>query len=204
VTLGLSLLVTLFMDQISQVWELLLTLGAGTGLVYILRWYWWRVNAWSEVSAMGCALLASVCLRVLGHHVPMLDTQTATGFALNLIATTALTTAVWLGVTLLTPPEPAETLRAFYMRVRPAGPGWAPVAATTSVRPVPGELRRNAAFWVLGTVFVYSIMFGTGGVLFGQTRQALTFAILGVVSGALLLRGMAREPSNVADASAVQ
>jgi len=194
-TLALSLVVTLFMDQISQVWELLLTLGAGTGLVYILRWYWWRVNAWSEVSAMAAALLFSLGLRAAGARVPLLDTQTPTGFAVNLIATTLLTTAVWLTVTLCTRPEPAETLRAFYLRVKPGGPGWAPIAATTEVRPVPGELSRNAMFWVLGTVFVYSIMFGTGGLLFHQLSQAGIFIALAIISGALLLRGLAREPA---------
>src|SRR5438477_12765743 len=81
ITLILSLIVTVFMDQISHAWEFLLMLGAGTGLVYILRWYWWRVNAWSEVSAMAAAFIVSLTMRAL------VDASTATGFALNLIIT---------------------------------------------------------------------------------------------------------------------
>src|SRR6185295_2517469 len=111
-TVVLSLVATVFMNQISKVWELLLTLGAGTGLVYILRWYWWRVNAWSEVSAMAAALVTSVALRAAGSTVKALDAATPEGFALNLIVTTLVTTAVWLAVTFATRPEAPETLEA--------------------------------------------------------------------------------------------
>src|SRR5438874_3573441 len=115
ITLILSLIVTVFMDQISHAWEFLLMLGAGTGLVYILRWYWWRVNAWSEVSAMAAAFVVSLVMRAV------VDASTATGFALNLIVTTTVTTIVWLAVTFATRPEPINTLTTFYKRVRPAG-----------------------------------------------------------------------------------
>src|SRR5258706_9340853 len=98
-TLVLSLIATQFMDQISHAWQFLLMLGAGTGLVYILRWYWWRVNAWSEVSAMAAALVTSLALR------NFVDESTAQGFAMNLILTTLVTTVVWIAVTLLTPPD---------------------------------------------------------------------------------------------------
>lgn len=193
VTLVLSILVTLFMDQISKVWELLLTLGAGTGLVYILRWYWWRVNAWSEVAAMASALATSVALRTAGSRIPALDPARPEGFALTLIVTTAVTTAVWLVVTFLTRPEPADTLVAFYRKIRPAGRGWAPVARHAGIEPPRGEIARNLAFWVLGVAFVYSIMFATGGLIFHERRQALIFGAVLVVSGGLLLRGLLRE-----------
>ncbi len=186
-TLLLSLLVTVFMNQISQVWELLLTLGAGTGLVYILRWYWWRVNAWSEVAAMACALVTSLTLR------GVFDPATPRGFALNLIATTAVTTVVWLAVTFATRPEPGETLAAFYTKVRPAGSGWAPIARSTGIAPPPGEIGRNLGLWVLGIAFVYSLMFATGGVIFHLPRQTLLFCATMAVSGVLLVAGLVRE-----------
>jgi solute:Na+ symporter, SSS family len=113
-TVVLSVIVTLFMDQVSGAWQFLIMLGAGTGLVYILRWYWWRVNAWSEVSAMAAALVVSLVLRLF------IDSSTARGFALNLIITTICTTIVWIAVTFLTKPEPMETLQSFYSKVRPA------------------------------------------------------------------------------------
>jgi Na+/proline symporter len=186
-TLVLSIVVTIFMDQISKVWELLLTLGAGTGLVYILRWYWWRVNAWSEVSAMAAALVTSVALRAAGSRVPALDPATPEGFALNLIVTTAVTTAVWIAVTFATRPEPRETLETFYRKVRPAGGGWAPIARTTGITPPPGEIARSFGLWVLGIVLVYSIMFATGGVIFHLPRQGAIFAALALLSGGLLV-----------------
>jgi len=181
------------MDQISKVWEFLLTLGAGTGLVYILRWYWWRVNAWSEVSAMASALVTSLSLRAAGARIPALDPARPEGFALNLIVTTLVTTAVWLAVTYATAPEPRETLENFYRKVRPAGGGWAPVAQATGITPPRGEIARNFAFWVLGITLVYSIMFCAGGVIFHLPRQAAIFGILLVLSGTLLVTGLVRE-----------
>jgi hypothetical protein len=193
-TVLLSLVATAFMDQISKVWELLLTLGAGTGLVYILRWYWWRVNAWSEVAAMASALVTSLSLRAAGARVPALDPARPEGFALTLVVTTAVATAVWLAVTFATRAESSGTLAAFYRKVRPAGPGWGPVARETGLAPPPGEIGRSAWFWALGIVFVYSIMFATGGVILGKRGEALLFGVLLLVSGGLLLRGMAKEP----------
>ncbi len=187
VTLVLSIVVTIFMNQISKVWELLLTLGAGTGLVYILRWYWWRVNAWSEVAAMASALLTSLTLR------GVFDPATPRGFALNLIITTAVTTVVWLVVTFATRPEPDDTLAAFYEKVRPAGRGWGPVARRTGIAPPPGEIARNFGMWIVGIAFVYSIMFAAEGVIFHLSRQTLVFGLILAASGALLVTGLVRE-----------
>src|SRR5207237_8471520 len=95
-TVVLSIIATNFMEQISHAWQFLLMLGAGTGLVYILRWYWWRINAWSEVSAMAAALVTSLTFRLV------IDTTKAEGFDLNLILTTAITKVVWLIVVFVT------------------------------------------------------------------------------------------------------
>jgi Na+/proline symporter len=181
ITLVLSLVVTVFMDQVSHAWEFLLMLGAGTGLVYILRWYWWRVNAWSEVSAMASALIVSLTMRFT------VDTTTARGFAVTLIVTTLITTVVWLAVTFLTQPESRETLRDFYLKVRPAGPGWGPLVTETGVQPPRGEIARNAFGWVMGVALVYAIMFGTGAFLFDQPRKLLICAVIVAVSTAGLL-----------------
>jgi Na+/proline symporter len=192
-TVVLSLVATAFMNQISKVWELLLTLGAGTGLVYILRWYWWRVNAWSEVAAMTSALVTSVSLRSIGAHYPAFDPATPKGFAMTLLTTTAVTTAVWVAATFATAPEPRATLAAFYEKVRPAGPGWKRIAGAEGVAARRGEIPRNLLMWALGTVFVYSIMFATGAVIFGQHSRATLFGAALVVSGGLLFAGLARE-----------
>jgi Na+/proline symporter len=187
-TLVLSLVVTVFMDQISHAWEFLLMLGAGTGLVYILRWYWWRVNAWSEVSAMGAALVVSLAVR------GVVDADTPRGFATNLIVTTVVTTIVWLTVTFMTRPEPASTLFTFYARVRPAGGGWRPIAVATGIEPKRGELARNTAMWLSGVALVYSIMFATGALLFHEVTKLMIFGtilVLSLVTLTLLFRAEA-------------
>ncbi len=193
-TLILSLVATVFMDQVSRAWEFLLMLGAGTGLVYILRWYWWRINAWSEVAAMASALTVSMALRAMGSHYPVFDTSRPEGFAAVLMATTVITTAIWLSVTFLTRPEPEETLKLFYLKVRPGGRGWFPIARATGTAPPRGEIARNLVYWILAIVFVYSIMFATGALIFHKSSELILFTSLLVVSGSLLFLGMSREP----------
>src|SRR5438552_783780 len=186
-TLVLSIFVTLFMNEISHAWQFLMMLGAGTGLVYILRWYWWRINAWSEVSAMAAALVTSLTLRLV------IDTTKAEGFALNLILTTAITTVVWLIVTFVTKPESEEILESFYRRARPAGRGWERFAVKTGIRAPEGEITLNLIAWILGVILVYSIMFATGALLFAERRNLITFGTLLVASGIGLFAVMRRE-----------
>ena len=104
ITMCLSIIVTYFMNRITSGWELVLTLGAGTGLVYILRWYWWRINAWSEIAAMSAALVVSLGLRSTGTF----DSSTPLGFAQTMLTTVGIATAVWLAATFMTAPEAAR------------------------------------------------------------------------------------------------
>src|SRR5205085_5760700 len=98
---------------------------AGTGTVLLLRWFWWRINAWSEVSAMAVAAVVSLYLQI----VLKWDSDQPRDFAYIMLVTVSLTTIAWMAATWVTPPEPDETLRTFYRRVRPHGAGWRPVAA---------------------------------------------------------------------------
>jgi hypothetical protein len=104
------------MNLITTGWELVLALGAGTGLVYILRWYWWRVNAWSEIAAMASALVVSLSL----FRFQVFEAGTALGFAQQILVTVGVTTVVWLVATFATAPEPMEKLISFYRSVHPA------------------------------------------------------------------------------------
>ena len=133
VTVGLmlvSIYVTLHLASIEQAWKLLIVTGAGTGTVLLLRWFWWRINAWSEVSAMAVAAAVSLYLQ-LGLKW---DSDQPRDFAYIMIVTVALTTVAWLAVTWLTPPEPRRRCDAFYRRVRPHGRGWVPIAAAVGCR----------------------------------------------------------------------
>src|SRR6185436_754861 len=116
-TVGITLIsaaVTFYMDSIAGAWKLLIVTGAGTGGVLLLRWYWWRVNAWSEVVAMGAAFVVSVALQTIWK----LDSDNPVQFAWIMIITVGITTAAWLSATFLTAPESNKTLIAFYRRTR--------------------------------------------------------------------------------------
>jgi Na+/proline symporter len=186
ITMTLSLVVTYFMNRITGGWELVLTLGAGTGLVYILRWYWWRVNAWSEIAAMSAALVVSLGLGWSGTF----DSGTPIGFAQTILTTVAVTTAVWLTATFATAPEPEEKLISFYRRVRPAGPGWTAIAARSGgdAGARVDQLAPGFINWILGIAVVYSSLFAIGEMLFGAWIKGGLFAALAIGAGIALSR----------------
>ena len=160
-----SAVVTFYLDSIAGAWKLLLVTGAGTGGVLLLRWYWWRINAWSEVSAMLTAFVVSVGLQV-GFG---LDTDKPLDFAWLMITTVAITTAVWLAVTFLTAPEKTDVLVAFYRRTRPSKTGWAPIAALApEVKPSRDGLS-NLLCWAGGCMLIYGALFGVGKLLLHET-----------------------------------
>jgi Na+/proline symporter len=153
--------ITYYLQSVEGAWKFLLAIGAGTGLVYLLRWYWWRINAWSEVAAMSAALVLSLALQFGAG----LDAGTPRGFAWLMLLTVAGTTVAWLAVTYLTPPEPMEHLRRFYARARPGGGGWARVAAGARAE---GPGATGLLHWAAGCAIVYLGLFGTGQLLLGR------------------------------------
>jgi SSS family transporter len=184
----LSVAVTYYMNRITGGWELVMALGAGTGLVYILRWYWWRINAWSEVSAMASALAVSLSLR----YLDVFDSSTPRGFAQTILTTVGVTTLVWLAVTLMTAPEPSEKLEEFYRRVSPAGPGWRRVARACGLKEPDAEIGANLVNWVLGVAFVYSALFAIGAALLGTWTSAAVYTLSAVVCGGLMFWNLNR------------
>lgn len=186
-----SLGVTYFMTSIEGAWRFLLAIGAGTGLVLILRWYWWRINAWSEIAAMIASLVVSLVLWFGGGLDPNEPSQWAT----IMIATVGVSTLVWVGVTFLTGPEADEVLDNFYRRVRPGGAGWRNVAVRLGYGPEGvdgGPL--NWTNWVAGVVAVYSALFGTGKVIFGEWGMAALFLGLAALSLGWIARNLREEP----------
>jgi len=167
-----SVVVTSQLSSVEKAWELLLALGAGTGLVLILRWYWWRINAWSEISAM----LASFAVSVLSFAfiTPRFAANDPNATAAVMLTTVACSTVVWLTVTLLTKPEPDAVLESFYRRVRPGGPGWAKVSERLGLgrEPIPGGAL-TWTNWIAGILAVYATLFGIGKLIFGFTGTGL-------------------------------
>ncbi|MBA3498034.1 MAG: Na+:solute symporter [Gemmatimonadales bacterium] len=178
-----SLVVMGFLSSVEQGWKILLALGAGTGLVFILRWYWWRVNAWSEISAMAASFVTSLALATGGHS--MSDTGTR-DYAFTMLTTVLVTTVVWLTVTFLTAPESDATLERFYRRVRPGGPGWRGVARRLGYgdEPIPGGAL-SWVNWLAGLVAVYAAVFAVGAVVTGAPLRGLVYAV--AATGAFLL-----------------
>jgi Na+/proline symporter len=180
ITIG-SAVVSYFLESISGAWQLLISIGAGTGLVLLLRWYWWRINAWSEVSAMMAALVVSV-----GLNRFQLDPNPEANNALVLLFTTLSTTVVWLTTTFLTQPESQETLLNFYRRTRPSRAGWAPIAALApDVKPA-GDLLWNLADWLAGCVMIYTALFGVGKLIFGDVTSGAVLLAASAASGAFI------------------
>ncbi len=180
-TMIAAAVVTFYLESIRQAWEFVLESGAGIGLVLILRWYWWRVNAWSEVAAMVAPALGFVYLRAFTSIV----------FPYTLLYLVAWTTVCWLAVTFITPPEPEAHLIAFYRRVRPGGPGWKPIAELAG-GPPPEPIAGLLADWVAGIVLVYSVLFGIGSLVLDEVATGLVcFAVAGAAT-ALIARDLSR------------
>jgi short subunit fatty acids transporter len=167
-------------------WEVLLEVGAGTGSVYLLRWYWWRINAWSEIAAMTTALVVTLAIR---QAVPFQGSE-ASVFAKQTLVTTALTTAAWVIVTWLTAAEPRETLLAFYRRVRPDAFGWAPIARLVPEIAPERSLARNLCNWVAGCAMIYFALFGFGKVCLLAWRKGILLLGLSAICGAFIYRGL--------------
>ncbi len=191
-------------DSIAAAWKFLLALGAGAGLVFMLRWYWWRINAWSEITAMTAAATISLTLesslglpvvRALhsidrGLTIAPLNADDPHAFAWLMLITTALTTGLWITVTLLTRPEADATLQHFYDLVRPSAFGWRRFApAEERKRP---ELRYHFLHWVLGFTLVYGTLFGVGNVLFGRTLLGLMMLAAAAVCLSALFWSLSR------------
>jgi Na+/proline symporter len=188
--------VSMQLQSVSEGWKIVLELGAGTGGVYLLRWYWWRVNAWSEISAMAAALVTTLALRshilwqsLVGRPEPFSGSDPVI-FAKTTLCTTGITTLVWLGVTLLTPAEPGQTLVDFYRRVRPDIRGWKPIARVSGTEEITQDLGKNLASWLIGCVFVYTALASIGQFCFGHVLPGFLFALVCVASGVALYRLM--------------
>lgn len=170
--MGISLIITLILDTISGAWAFIIEAGAGLGLVLILRWFWWRINAWSEIAAMVAPLLT------YGYIKLYTDIQ----FPETLYYIVGITTVVWLIVTFLTRPTDTETLKNFYRRIHPGGIGWKPVAAL--LPDVKGDRGYGGLFlnWVAGIVLIYSMLFGIGKLILGSFGDGAIFVVIGLLA----------------------
>ena len=168
----LSMISSYYIDSIQGAWKLLISIGAGTGLVYMLRWYWWRINAFSEISAMIAAFI--------GY---LLSVYLEFDEAYTIIFTTLFTTVSWISVTLLTPPEPKEILLSFYKKVKPLGNGWSKVTNSSN-----GSILPSLLNVFLGLITIQGFLFGTGKILLKETYTGILMLFAGITAMILLVR----------------
>jgi solute:Na+ symporter, SSS family len=183
-----SAVITHYMDSIAGAWKLLIITGAGTGSVLILRWYWWRINAWSEVSSMAAAFAVSVILQTVFH----LDSDNPVQFAYLILITVAITTVVWLATTFLTAPESDQTLIGFYRRVRPSVFGWTPVARLAPDVRVSSDLGWNLLDWLCGCALIYGALFGIGKIILKEYETGLEFIAVAILAAVVIYWDLSR------------
>jgi len=149
------------------------------GLVLILRWYWWRINAWSEISAMITPFVVYPILKINGIEFPI-----------TLFILVLCTTLVWVSITFLTKPTSEDVLLKFYTRIHPGGVLWKKISDKLP------EVKNDAEFpgmfvnWIAGVVLVYSFLFGTGSLLFGDILKTLIFLAAGIVSIIIIYKNL--------------
>lgn len=186
-TVGLILMasvVALWLENALQAFQILLQIGAGTGLVFLLRWFWWRINVWSELSAMGISFVVAVYFQFI---------HTALGFqawdpSLQLVFGVAVTSIGWLSVTFLTPPVDRDTLRRFCYRIRPLGPGWRGAGIEDTWNDGTENLTGAFLSWFLACIAVYAALFATGYALYGRGGIALVCFVVTILAVAGLLK----------------
>ncbi len=177
-------LATMAMDSISGAWKFLMAIGAGTGAVYILRWYWWRINAWSEISAMIASFVISIFLQ-FGLN---LSTDDPSNFSIVMIITVLGSSVVWLTVTFLTSPEKDDVLVSFYKKVKPAGIMWKRIYKKHNLTISDDNLSVSLRDWILGIILVYCFLFGLGKIIFGDVWLGVLLLLLATISGYFIMK----------------
>jgi SSS family solute:Na+ symporter len=187
VTLGLMVLaalVALGLDHAMQAFQILLQIGAGTGLIFLLRWFWWRINAWGEIAAMLISFLIAIYLHVVHARLGFVPLDPT----LALLIGVAMTTGGWLMVMLLTPPTDRAVLQAFYDRIRPAPSGWRGAVDTRCGEGQSEDIAASFLAWFLGCVAVYAALFATGYLLYGRLQMGLLCVVIAAFAGYALWR----------------
>jgi len=174
---GLGLVLT----NAGQAFSLLLLLGAGTGLIYILRWFWWRINAYTEIVAMISSLIISIYFSFIHDGLGICPLE---GWQ-KLVIGALLTTVIWVVATFVTPPDDDQTLQNFVNKVNPGGPGW---ARFTSPSSEPWPVPKGILSMVLGCLTVYGSLLGTGQYIYGHTNSFIILFTVALLSSIALLK----------------
>jgi len=196
VLMVLSAMLALLLQSALQIFDILLTFGAGTGLIFILRWFWWRINAWSEISAMFSSGIISILLKLTPLGAFLFDTETGLMESWSEFPMIVLVTSfIWIGVTYLTQPESNEVLQSFYKKIQPGGPGWNKVVKDAEAENI--DIKDKEVEWsvpsgilamLLGCGMIYGAMFATGYWIYGEQQNAIVATTGAVISAVFLIK----------------
>jgi len=199
-----SAVLALLMQNAMQIFDMLLLFGAGTGLIFILRWFWWRINAWTEISAMFASGILSILLKATPLGVFFFNTDTGIFPDWGEIPfVMIITTIIWLTATFTTQPESKEVLRSFYKKIQPGGPGWSKVVDEAKKDNIEVDLGEKWSVpsgilaMLLGVVLIYTIMFATGHWIYGHTTSAMIHAGVALISGYLLIKAWGKMKDDI-------
>lgn len=191
-----SALLALLLQNALQLFDVLLTFGAGTGLIFILRWFWWRINAWSEITAMFASGIISIILKLtpVGAYFFASETGVFPDWSEYLFVV-LVTSVIWLTATFMTQPESKSVLQSFYKKIQPGGPGWDKVI--NEAKHDQTDIVNDKEKWsvpsgllamLLGCILIYSCMFATGYWIYGETTNALILTGIAIASGFSLIK----------------
>ncbi len=201
----LSACLALLMQNAMEVFEMMLLFGSGTGLIFILRWFWWRLNAWTEISAMFASGVLSIALKVTPFGDYLFAAKTGIfpeWFEIPFVM--LVTTIIWVVTTFMTKPESKEVLNSFYKKIQPGGPGWSKVVNDAKADNIkiddPNEkwsVPSGIGAMVLGCILIYTCMFATGSWIYGETTRAIILTVIAIVSGLLLAKAWNKIKKNI-------
>jgi len=192
------------LDNATQAFNILLLSGAGSGAIYILRWFWWRINAWTEIVAMIVATVVGIILVVVVEDETLAN-SVLDGFTMKLLIAISCTTVSWVVTTFVTKPETQETLRSFYRLTRPGGPGWAKVVREAEAdgdmideenAGKPWEMPIQILLVFIGCVVVYSSLFSIGSFLYGNIMTAIILLIVAAIGTVFLFKSFGKLRAN--------
>ena len=183
----ISAFFALYLNNSLQAFGIILQIGAGTGLIFILRWFWYRINVYSELTAMIVSFLVALAFEFIIPNNFSVEEK--------LIIGVTITTLSWLTVTMVTPPSSMDTLQNFYKKIQPGGPGWKKIVKESkdngiiiSGKKEKWDVPSGILCMVFGSISVYSVLFGVGYILYSKTTLGLVFLIISIVSVLLLMK----------------
>ena len=184
-----SSIIAISLTNAYQLFDIILMFGAGTGSIFILRWFWWRINAWSEIAAMLSSGIISIALTNESiFNVLFNDNMLQAYMKFPFIV--LVTTSIWLIVTFVTPSDDTDTLVKFYNKTKPGGPGWNIIKNNSGIS-------NEKEVWIvplgiicmlIGCISIYSALFSTGYFIYGEINSGLIFLLITIISGYLLFK----------------